>query len=183
MITDNNWEKNLFDIIKRHKINFLPYVPDAGHAKLISLSEQDQSINPIVLSTEEEGVDFSGGCWLGGKKSVLLMQSSGVGNTVNAIASIITSCQFPLFMIVTMRGQFGESNPWQIPMGQAVAPVLKSLGVHVFEVETDKEAAEAIEAGLKMAFVSNAAVAVLIGQKLIGAKSFIADVAEEVTHV
>jgi sulfopyruvate decarboxylase TPP-binding subunit len=111
------------------------------------------------------------------------MQSSGVGNTVNAIASIITSCQFPLFMIVTMRGQFGESNPWQIPMGQAVAPVLKSLGVHVFDVETDKEAAEAIEAGLKMAFVSNAAVAVLIGQKLIGAKSFIADVAEEVTHV
>ena len=86
-------------------------------------------------------------------------------------------------MIVTMRGQFGESNPWQVPMGQAVAPVLKSLGVQVYEVQTDQEAAEAIEAGLKMAFVSNAAVAVLIGQKLIGAKSFIADVAEEVTHV
>ena len=74
MITDNNWEKNLFDIIKRHKIKFLPYVPDAGHAKLISLSEEDQSIKPIVLSTEEEGVAFSGGCWLGGKKSVLLMR-------------------------------------------------------------------------------------------------------------
>ena len=135
------------------------------------------------MTTEEEGIGLSAGAWLGGDKSAVLMQSSGVGNTVNAIASIITSCQFPLFMIVTMRGQFGESNPWQIPMGQAVAPVLKSLGVHVFEVETDKEAAEAIEAGLKMAFVSNAAVAVLIGQKLIGAKSFIADVAEEVTHV
>jgi sulfopyruvate decarboxylase alpha subunit len=135
------------------------------------------------MTTEEEGIGLSAGAWLGGDKSAVLMQSSGVGNTVNAIASIITSCQFPLFMIVTMRGQYGESNPWQIPMGQAVAPVLKSLGVHVFEVETDKEAAEAIEAGLKMAFVSNAAVAVLIGQKLIGAKSFIADVAEEVTHV
>jgi sulfopyruvate decarboxylase alpha subunit len=135
------------------------------------------------MTTEEEGIGLSAGAWLGGDKSAVLMQSSGVGNTVNAIASIITSCQFPLFMIVTMRGQFGESNPWQIPMGQAVAPVLKSLGVHVFDVETDKEAAEAIEAGLKMAFVSNAAVAVLIGQKLIGAKSFIADVAEEVTHV
>ena len=68
-------------------------------------------------------------------------------------------------------------------IGQAVVPVLKSLGMHVFEVETDEEAAEAIEAGLKMAFVSNAAVAVLIGQKLIGAKSFIADVAEEVINV
>ena len=135
------------------------------------------------MTTEEEGIGLSAGAWLGGDKSAVLMQSSGVGNTVNAIASIIASCQFPLFMIVTMRGQFGESNPWQIPMGQAVAPVLKSLGVQVYEVQTDQEATEAIEAGLKMAFVSNAAVAVLIGQKLIGAKSFIADVAEEVTHV
>jgi sulfopyruvate decarboxylase alpha subunit len=150
---------------------------------LINSCEADNDINAVVMTTEEEGIGLSAGAWLGGDKSAVLMQSSGVGNTVNAIASIITSCQFPLFMIVTMRGQYGESNPWQIPMGQAVAPVLKSLGVHVFEVETDKEAAEAIEAGLKMAFVSNAAVAVLIGQKLIGAKSFIADVAEEVTHV
>ena len=150
---------------------------------MINSCEADNDINAVVMTTEEEGIGLSAGAWLGGDKSAVLMQSSGVGNTINAIASIITSCQFPLFMIVTMRGQFGESNPWQIPMGQAVAPVLKSLGVHVFEVETDKEAAEAIEAGLKMAFVSNAAVAVLIGQKLIGAKSFIADVAEEVTHV
>ena len=149
----------------------------------INSCEADNDINAVVMTTEEEGIGLSAGAWLGGDKSAVLMQISGVGNTINAIASIITSCQFPLFMIVTMRGQFGESNPWQIPMGQAVAPVLKSLGVHVFEVETDKEAAEAIEAGLKMAFVSNAAVAVLIGQKLIGAKSFIADVAEEVTHV
>ena len=136
-----------------------------------------------IMIFGEEGIGLSAGAWLGGDKSAVLMQSSGVGNTVNAIASIIASCQFPLFMIVTMRGQFGESNPWQIPMGQAVAPVLKSLGVQVYEVQTDQEATEAIEAGLKMAFVSNAAVAVLIGQKLIGAKSFIADVAEEVTHV
>ena len=58
MITDNNWEKNLFDIIKKHKINFLPYVPDAGHSKLISLSEQDQSIKPIVLSTKRRVLPF-----------------------------------------------------------------------------------------------------------------------------
>ena len=150
---------------------------------MINSCEADNDINAVVMTTEEEGIGLSAGAWLGGDKSAVLMQSSGVGNTVNAIASIITSCQFPLFMIVTMRGQYGESNPWQIPMGQAVAPVLKSLGVHVFEVETNKEAEEAIEAGLKMDFVSNAAVAVLIGQKLIGAKSFIADLAEEVTHV
>ena len=177
------WTAEAHRLFKEFNIKTVGYVPDAGLTDLITSCEADNDINAVVMTTEEEGIGLSAGAWLGGDKSAVLMQSSGVGNTVNAIASIITSCQFPLFMIVTMRGQFGESNPWQIPMGQAVTPVLKSLGVHVFEVETDKEAAEAIEAGLKMAFVSNAAVAVLIGQKLIGAKSFIADVAEEVTHV
>ena len=110
------------------------------------------------------------------------MQSSGVGNCINMVG-LMKTCRFPLATFITMRGQWHEFNPWQMPMGQAVVPVLKSLGMHVFEVETDEEAAEAIEAGLKMAFVSNAAVAVLIGQKLIGAKSFIADVAEEVINV
>ena len=177
------WPAEEHRLVIEINIKTVGYVTAAGLTDLIKSCEADNDINAVVKTTEEEGIGLSAGAWLGGDKSAVLMQSSGVGNTVNAIASIITSCQFPLFMIVTMRGQFGESNPWQIPMGQAVAPVLKSLGVHVFEVETDKEAAEAIEAGLKMAFVSNAAVAVLIGQKFFGAKSFIADVAEEVTHV
>lgn len=177
------WTTEAHRLFKKFNIKTVGYVPDAGLTDLIISCEADNDINAVVMTTEEEGIGLSAGAWLGGDKSAVLMQSSGVGNTVNAIASIIASCQFPLFMIVTMRGQFGESNPWQIPMGQAVAPVLKSLGVQVYEVQTDQEAAEAIEAGLKMAFVSNAAVAVLIGQKLIGAKSFIADVAEEVTHV
>ncbi|MBH66869.1 MAG: phosphonopyruvate decarboxylase [Rhodospirillaceae bacterium] len=177
------WTIEAHRLFKKHGVKTVGYVPDAGLTDLINSCEADNDIRSVVTTTEEEGIGLSAGAWLGGDKSAVLMQSSGVGNTVNAIASIISSCQFPLFMIVTMRGQYGESNPWQIPMGQAVEPVLKSLGVHVFEVETDEEATEAIEAGLKMAFVSNAAVAVLISQRLIGAKSFIADVAEEVHNV
>ena len=177
------WTSEAHRLFKKYGIKTVGYVPDAGLTELINSCNADNDIRAVVMTTEEEGIGLSAGAWLGGDKAAVLMQSSGVGNTVNAIASIVSSCQFPLFMIVTMRGQYGESNPWQMPMGQAAAPVLKSLGMHVFEVETDEEASEAIEAGLKMAFVSNAAVAVLIGQRLIGAKSFIADVADEVSHV
>ncbi len=177
------WTTEAHRLFKQYAIKTVGYVPDAGLTDLIDACDADNDIRAVVMTTEEEGIGLAAGAWLGGNKTALLMQSSGVGNTVNAIASIISACQFPLFMIVTMRGQFGESNPWQIPMGQAVAPVLRSLGVQVFEVETTQDATDAIEAGLKMAFISNAAIAVLIGQKLIGAKSFIADVAEEVSHV
>ena len=179
----DGWTAEACRLFRQHGVRIVGYVPDAGLTDLINACHDANDMRPVVLTTEEEGIGLAAGAWLGGDKAALLMQSSGVGNTVNAIASIIASCQFPLFMIVTMRGSYGESNPWQIPMGQAVAPVLRSLGVRVLEVDTEADAAEAIEAGLKMAFVSNAAVAVLIGQRLIGAKSFIADVADEVRHV
>ncbi len=177
------WAREAHGLFRSHGVRQVGYVPDAGLSDLITACEGDNDIRTVLLTSEEEGVGLAAGAWLGGEKAALLMQSSGVGNTVNAIGSLITACQMPLFLVVTMRGQYGESNPWQIPMGQAVAPVLRSLGVRVFEVESDREAADAIEAGLKMAFLSNAAVAVLIGQRLIGAKSFIADVAEETRHV
>ena len=70
-VIDNNWEKPLLHLLKQHNVRFLPYVPDAGHAGLISLSEQDKFIQPIVLTTEEEGIAFSSGSWLGGDKLLI----------------------------------------------------------------------------------------------------------------
>ena len=79
----------------------------------------DNDIETVPVTTEEEAIALSAGAWLGGQRAVVMMQSSGVGNTINAIASITMTCRFPLVMIVTMRGDYGEANPWQIPMGQA----------------------------------------------------------------
>ena len=84
----------------------------------------------VPLTTEEEGIGLVAGAWLGGEKSVLLMQSSGVGNLVNVLG-MVQVCRFPLVMIVTMRGEQGEFNPWQVPMGEATAAVLEGMGVAV----------------------------------------------------
>lgn len=88
------------------------YVPDAGHAGLIELLQADPDICTTVLTTEEEGVALAASAWLGGERSVLLMQSSGVGNCVNMV-SLAASCRFPLLALVTMRGEWDEFNPWQ----------------------------------------------------------------------
>ena len=71
----------------------------------------------VVLATEEEGIGLLAGAWLGGERGVLLMQSSGVGNCINTL-SMIRTCQFPLLLVVTMRGEWGETNPWQLPMAK-----------------------------------------------------------------
>ena len=106
---------------------------------------------------------------------MVMMQSSGVGNTINAIASITMTCRFPLVMIVTMRGDYGEANPWQIPMGQATPKVLEDIGMKVIPVETVADAQDALAAGMTMAYESSTPVAILVSQRLIGAKPFRSD--------
>jgi sulfopyruvate decarboxylase alpha subunit len=126
----------------------------------------------IVLTTEEEGVALACGAWAGGKKAALLMQSSGVGNCINML-SLIRTCRFPLLMLVTMRGEWAEFNPWQVPMGTIVEPVLKLADTHVYRVDDPDEVAETVEAAADLAFGGELAVAVLLSQRLIGRKQWV----------
>ena len=147
------------------------YVPDAGHKRLIELCQSDKSMRAVVLSTEEEGIGLAAGAWLGGERSALLMQSSGVGNVINALGTI-KECRFPLVTIVTMRGEEGEFNPWQVPMGQATRTVLEAMGTVVHRPGSADEIAPTVNAALRLAYNSYASVAVLIPQRVIGIKSF-----------
>ena len=120
-------------------VRVVGYVPDAGHKRLIELCQADKAMRTVVLTTEEEGLGLVMGAWLAGDKSAVLMQSSGVGNIINTLATI-KECRFPLVMLVTMRGDEGEFNPWQVPMGQATPAVLEAMGVVVKRIETAEEA-------------------------------------------
>jgi sulfopyruvate decarboxylase alpha subunit len=147
------------------------YVPDSGHARLINLVRADKSLRAIPLTTEEEGVALAVGAHLGGSRSVLLLQSSGVGNCINMLGMVI-ECRVPLLMLVTMRGQWGEFNPWQVPMAQATAPSLAAIGVVVQAVDHAADVGETVAAAARLAFSTCRAVAVLISQRVVGAKQF-----------
>jgi sulfopyruvate decarboxylase TPP-binding subunit len=99
------------------------------------------------------------------------MQSSGAGNCINML-SLIKGGRVPFLALLSMRGDFGEGNPWQFPMGQAVEPVLHAMGVICLRVEAPHEVIPTVEAALTMVFQGGNAVAVLLTQKLLGAKAF-----------
>ena len=166
------WPDQLFDVLKGADIRQVGYVPDAGHARLIARCKADNDIRDVVLSTEEEGVALAAGAWLGGQRSALLMQSSGVGNCINMLA-MIQECRTPLLMLVTMRGEWGEFNPWQVPMSQATEPVLTAMGVKVYRVSSADEVADTAQAAADLAFGGDMAVAVLLSQKMIGRKVWV----------
>ena len=88
-----SWQKNIFNALLALNVRQVAYVPDAGHTEVIRGANEDARMNAIPLSTEEEGVAVLAGAWLGGERGVLLMQSSGVGNCVNMLSLVKTSCQ------------------------------------------------------------------------------------------
>jgi sulfopyruvate decarboxylase alpha subunit len=146
-------------------------VPDAGHSRLIRSFEADPDTRVVTLTTEEEGVAMLAGAWLGGERGVLLLQSSGVGNCINML-SLPVICHMPLLMIVTMRGDWGEFNPWQIPMGQGTRPSLEAMGVIVNKVDEPDLVASTVQGAAHLAFNTWKPVAVLLGQRVLGAKNF-----------
>ncbi len=166
-----DWREGIFAAMKRQAVAQMAYVPDAGHASLIKACHADTDIDCTVCTTEEEGVALLAGAELGGDRGVMLMQSSGVGNCVNMF-SLLKSCGFPFVTIVTMRGEWAEFNPWQVPMGQVTEETFRRSGFIVYRADTGEDAAAMTGSAIRLAHDSNCAVAVLLSQRLIGAKDF-----------
>jgi sulfopyruvate decarboxylase alpha subunit len=165
----DQWPDQLFEAIKGGGIRQVGYVPDAGHARLIDRCRADPDIHDVALTTEEEGVAMAAGAWLGGQRAALLMQSSGLGNCVNML-SLARTCRFPLLMLITMRGEWEEFNPWQEPMGSIVDPVLKLCEAEVYRARKPDEVARLAVRAIHRSFPTERIVALILSQQLIGKK-------------
>ena len=170
--SDLDWPRQLHETLRALDTRCIAHVPDAGHAQLINYCAADPAMRVVGLTTEQDGVGLLCGAWSGGVKGVLLMQSSGVGNVVNALA-LAATCRVPLVMIVSMRGEWGEFIPWQVPMGQATPAVFEAMQVSVFRADSAGEVAGTVHAAATLAFNTRRSVAVLLSQKMLGAKAFV----------
>ena len=166
-----SWPDAIYGHFRRVGVRQVGYVPDAGHSRLIQLCQADNSIADVVLTTEEEGVGLVAGAALGGQRAALLMQSSGVGNCINMF-SLLRNCGFGCVVLVTMRGEFGEFNPWQVPMGAITEDVLKLAGFLTYRIDDADAVDDIVGAGCDMAFDGNLQVAILLSQRLIGRKQW-----------
>ena len=167
-----HWADSVYGLFKTHHVDIISFVPDAGHKRLIELCQGDAAMRAVTLTTEEEGIALAAGAFLGGRRAALLMQSSGVGNCVNML-SLPRVCGLPLLMLVTMRGEWGEFNPWQVPMGASTQGAFELCGVKVLRASHAQEVKDVLEAAAAQAYNALTPTAVLLSQRLIGAKVFV----------
>jgi sulfopyruvate decarboxylase alpha subunit len=171
MTAVSDWSHDVLREMKTRNIKTVCTIPDGGLTNYLNLVKADPELRLVTLTTEEEGIGIATGCWLGGERAMIAMQSSGVGNCINALG-LPAAFRAPCLMLVTMRGQWGEFNPWQVQMGQGTQPVLQAMGVKCFPVDRAAEVGETFAAAADIALHGGLSAAVLIGQRVVGAKGF-----------
>ncbi len=165
-----SWSRTVFDCLKANQIQTVVHVPDNVLADLIRMTEADSSFDVLSPTREEEGIGMVCGSYLGGRKGVMLMQNSGLGNAANALASLVMPYQIPFLMLISQRGELGEFNVAQVGMGQAVRPLLDGLGIQHHTLERQEEIAPVLHGACKTAFSTDRPMAIILSTLLTGGK-------------
>ncbi len=147
--------------LKRAGISFAASVPCINLQRLLDLVKGDPQIIHVPVTREEEGVGLCAGAWMGGRRPALLMQNSGLGNSINALASLDSLYGIPLLMIISHRGCEGEPIAAQVPMGRLTAPLLDAMQIPRFS-PSPSGAEDAVAAAWDLAAAERKAVAVLL---------------------
>lgn len=167
VLTNSAWPKRLLDALCGEGVSLLPYLPDGALTPVIKLAEAAPDVTPVPLTREEEGVGISVGANLAGRRSALLMQVSGLGNSLNAIGSLAMAQRIPLLMIISERGGLGETVSTQVPFGAAAGRVLDAVGVSRFPLEREQDVDRVVSGAVELAFVSRVTVAVMLTPALL----------------
>jgi len=147
--------------MKRAGINFVTSVPCVNLQELLALVGGDPEIIHVPVTREEEGVGLCAGAWMAGRRPALLMQNSGLGNSINSLASLNILYGIPLLMIISHRGGVGESMVGQVPMGRLTVPLLDAMTIPHFEPQQG-EAEETVAQAWSQAAAACRPVAVLL---------------------
>jgi sulfopyruvate decarboxylase alpha subunit len=163
-----HWAETALAALKVSGVDTIVHVPDKVVNEILIRAEADPSLMVIAMSREEDAVGVVCGLYIGGRKPVLLMQNSGLGNATNALASQAIPYLNPVVMLVSQRGGLGEWNPVQVPMQMASRPLLEALGIEHVSVVRPDDVDAAVRGAVKTAYDGGRSVAVLLDGRLTG---------------
>jgi len=164
------WPETVIDCLKSNDIRVIAYVPDAIVWRVLEKIQPDPFFRMVRATREDEAVGIVAGAYMGGGRGAVFMQNSGVGNCINAFGSLCIAARIPIPMFVNMRGELGEMNLAQVPMGHSLRPILDSMGLQHFTPTRQDEVAKTVDGALKVSYSSRLPVAVLFSSLLTGGK-------------
>ncbi len=165
-----SWADAVVESLRRHDVLFSAYVPDAINWNVLAKLEGDPAFTVVASTREEEAVGVAAGVYAGGKRAAVFLQSSGFGNTVNALTQLLTAHRIPVPLFIGMRGGLGEFNAVQTPSARPIPAILDSLGIQHYAPEREDEVEGYVDGAIELSYASRMPVAVLWFSQLTGAK-------------
>ncbi|MDA8142423.1 MAG: thiamine pyrophosphate-binding protein [Thermoplasmatales archaeon] len=162
-----SYEEVVVNSLTQNNVQFMVHIPDKVLLPIVKLAEHSGNFTSLLVAREEEGVAICAGLHMGGKKPVILMQSSGIGNSVTALTSVIQSHQIPLVIIVSLRGGLFEYNPSDVPLGRSLGKLLDSLSIPNFQPGSDRELSITLDGAFRLAETSQGPVVVTINANIL----------------
>jgi sulfopyruvate decarboxylase alpha subunit len=169
-MSDASWSKHMADVLRRNGIRLYATVPDYIVSQVLEHLWADQTCTVVTATREEEALGILSGAWLGGQRGALLMQNSGLGNSVNTLGSLNVASQIPVVLAISHRGDLGEFNPAQVPVGQAAQRILDSLGIRHVMPRSIAELEVQGDGLIKLGYTQSLPVAFLLPPELTGGK-------------
>ncbi len=160
----------MLDAFRAEDVRNLVFLPDTVMGRLLALAEQNPFFHLVGVHREEEAVGILTGLFLGGQRGAMLVQSSGLGNALNALGSLAMAYHIPFPLLVSLRGELGEFNPAQLHMGRAVPGCLDALTIQHVTLRSEAELETILTGALKTCFTAEEPFGVLLSAQLTGWK-------------
>lgn len=167
---DPSWSKHMADALRRNGIDLFATVPDYIVSQVLEHLWADPACTVVTACREEEGLGILSGAYLGGRRGALLMQNSGLGNCVNTLGSLNVASQIPVVLVISHRGDLGEFNPAQVPVGQATGVILDALDVRHVMPRTVADLEAQADGLIKLGYTRSLPVAFILPAELTGGK-------------
>lgn len=165
------WQNALYEALLDENVTFFAQVPDESTGELVNLLERNQEVQMVPVTREEEGIGVLSGANLAGKRVALIIQASGIGNSLNVLGSLNVPCKVPVLLLISERGGLHEFNPCQVPLGKNVEPLLNQLGVQTYRIERAEDVTNVVKGAAMLAFSTQAPVGLILTSTLTGGKN------------
>ena len=161
------WARGVCEGVHAAGSRHVVYVPDNPLSHVLRCLGHDfTNIRTTLATREEEAFGIAAGLYLGGARPTVMLQSSGLGNSLNALTSLILPYQIPMLIIISMRGDASEWNDAQVPMGRAVRPILDAIGVPHVTAGSPESTAETVRLTGETAFGTRTPGACVLPRRL-----------------
>lgn len=165
-----NWAHLIVQALKDYDTSLIAYVPDSSIHRVTRIIDEDPFFHLVSATREEEAMGIAVGSYAAGRNAAVFMQTSGFGNSINALGSLCIPHRVPIPFFINLRGQLGEFNICQVALGRATRPILDILALPNYTLTEERDMEQVVKGAIQLCYSSRQPVTICLTPQLHGGK-------------